>query len=416
MVIDKTTKKCVYPKQHQWCVNNNKLLIGYIRKQTFGIENLRYTGPSSSFNGFQLSKSSTNNIVISIVDDKTGNQIAIVKGTVDDINKTFVHGFNKSTNIDKQLNQHTYKQLIEYLLTKPTATDNQIIQYLIKNKFKSSLINGISNSEIVQCKQTVNHLYKLLRIQSSNYVIDNTLIDFFKLKDVDCVLVAKSYRSKADQFNYDKKIINDRRYKQSNSSKIINTILYYRLLNKQIIPIKIDQNNSTVCLWDPNSKLKNDKLLQTKNPKFEIQSINWDSTLTTATINFNNKHQIKIDVNGVDVSNDKQTIQYRLEQFKTVLTRDNTTSWPNTFKDDTNQIKTILTAFDTNCQLNGVTKSVSDFETVYQELQPQQQIDAATVLKIIRRILDTIAVDNCTILLYYLLCKQPIGKPCFVMM
>ena len=142
MVIDKTIKKCLFPKRHQWSVNNNKLLSGYIRKQTFGIENLRYIGPSSSFNGFQLSKSTTNNIAIAIVDDNTGNQLGTVRGTIDDINKAFVHSFNKSTNLDPQFNKHCYKKLIEYLLTKPTATDNQIIQYLAKQRFKSRNVNN----------------------------------------------------------------------------------------------------------------------------------------------------------------------------------------------------------------------------------------------------------------------------------
>lgn len=404
MVIDKTTKKCLFPKRHQWSVNNNKLLSGYIRKQTFGIENLRYIGPSSSFNGFQLSKSTTDNIAIAIADDNTGNQLGTVRGTIDDINKAFVHSFNKSTNLDPQFNKYSYKKLIEYLLTKPTATDNQIIQYLAKQRFKStSLISGISLAQITQCKQQVNQLYKLLKVPSTNYVVDDKVNDLFKIKDVDLILVSKSYRSKADQFNYDKKAINDRRYKRD---KIISTILHYRLINKQIIPININIPSNGVYVWDPNTKLKVDKILSTKIPTFKIESINWDSTLTSANIAITDKRSIVVTPDSIVVDNQKMSVQYQYNAFQQVLTHDTTVSWPATFKDNTTMIKTVITAFDTSCKIDNVVKTPNDFETLYQELQPEQQQQVVTVLKIIRRILDTFVVDNPTMLMYYLLSKQ----------
>ena len=226
----------------------------------------------------------------------------------------------------------------------------------------------------------------------------------FKIKDVDLILVSKSYRSKADQFNYDKKIINDRRYKRD---KIISTILYYRLINKQIIPININILSTGVYVWDPNTKLKADKILLTKIPTFRIENINWDSTLTSANIAITDKRSITITPDNIVVNNQKTSVQYQYNAFQQVLTHDTTVSWPATFKDNTTMIKTVITAFDASCKIDNVVKTPNDFETVYQELQPEQQQQAVTVLKIIRRILDTFAVDNPTVLMYYLLSKQP---------
>ena len=279
-------------------------------------------------------------------------------------------------------------------------------------RFKSTTVDqGLTISDINTCNTSVIRLIKTLRITNSNYVIDDKLIDTYKLNNIDILLEAKSYRSKSDQFNYDKKIINDRRYKQPNQSKIISTLLDYRLRNKQLIPIKFTETNKDPIVWNSALKLKVNNQFQSIDT-FEIQYIDWDHTLTSATIVFNNKLTINIDSNNVTIKQDTTTKQYRVSSFNTVLTTDSTLNWPSTFKNNTTVIKTVLNGFSTDNRINGVAATVDKFETMYQELTEQQQKDSVGIFKTIQRFIDTINVDNVDILLYYLLRKDT-NKVCF---
>lgn len=403
MVIDKLSKKCIYPKYHLW-TTTNKQLAGYLNKSSFTLELCKTSIIASKFNGFRLSKSLTNNVFISAIDN--GRIIGTIAGTIDDINKAFVHYCNKKITIDSEFVRFSKLTLIKYLIGKPTATDNQIAQYLKTVRFKSTTVDqGLTISDINTCKTSVIRLIKTLRITNSNYVIDDKLIDTYKLNNIDILLEAKSYRSKFDQFNYDKKIINDRRYKQPNQSKIISTLLDYRLRNKQLIPIKFTETNKDPIVWNSALKLKVNNQFQSID-MFKIQYIDWDRTLTSATIVFNNKLTINIDSNNVTIKQDTTTKQYRLLSFNTVLIADSTLNWPSTFKNNTTIIKTILNGFSTDNRINGVATTVDKFEAMYQELTEQQQKDSVGIFKTIQRFIDTINVDNVDILLYYLLRKD----------
>ena len=403
MVIDKLSKKCIYPKYHLWSTTN-KQLAGHLNKPSFTLELCKTSIVASKFNGFRLSKSLTNNVFISAIDN--GRIIGTIAGTVDDINKAFVHYCNKKATIESEFVRFSKLTLVKYLISKPTATDNQIAQYLKTVRIKSTTADqGLTISDINNCKTTVSQLIKMLRIANSNYVIDDKLIDTYKLNNVDVLLETKSYRSKSDQFNYDKKVINDRRYKQPNQSKIISTLLDYRLRNKQLIPIKFSETNKEPIVWNPVLKLKVNNQFQTI-PSFELQYIDWDASLTSATLVFNNKLSIEIELNSVTLKQDTTTKQYRLSSFNTVLTTDSTLNWPSTFKNNTTVIKTILNGFNIENRINGIATAVDKFETTYQELTEQQQKDSVGIFKTIQRFIDTIAVDNVDILLYYLLRKD----------
>lgn len=400
MVIDKLSKKCIYPKYHLWSTTN-KQLAGYLNKPSFTLELSKTSIVASKFNGFQLSKSTMNNVCVSAINN--GRIIGTIAGTVDDINKTFVHYCNKKATLESEFVRLSKLTLIKYLINKPTATDNQIAQYLKTVRFRSTTVDqGLTCVDITNCRMAVNRLIKTLRITNSNYVIDDKLIDTYKLNNIDILLEAKSYRSKSDQFNYDKKIINDRRYKQPNQSKIISTLLDYRLRNKQLIPIKFTETNKDPIVWNSALKLKVNNQFQSIDT-FEIQYIDWDRTLTSATIVFNNKLTIAIDSNTVTIKQDTTTKQYRLSSFNTLLTTDSTLNWPSTFKNNTTVIKTILNGFNIENRINGIVTAVDKFETTYQELTEQQQKDSVGIFKTIQRFIDTIAVDNVDILLYYLL-------------
>lgn len=407
MVIDKTTKQLVYPIGHRWTVNNNKTVANYIKQQLFFIGVAKQSSQIGvNFKGYQLSKSTTNNVVITIINCTTNQIIGTIRATVDDINKTFVHAFNKQLTIDNDLNRASKIALIRFALRKPVATTNQILAFLKTVKHKSTTaIDGLSNAEIANCVKTANQIIKTLKIVPTNYTIDDKLVDFYKMNNVDILLEATSYRSKADQFNYDKKLISDRRYTQPNNNKIINTILNYRLTNKQIIPIRLSQTNNDPYVWNPSTKtIVRDRFK--KDDDFKVQSINWSTTLTEATINLSNHFAIVVNKDVVIIKHKQTTNQYRLSSFKSFLTTDSTVNWPSTFKNDTTRVKTILINLSTINQINGTVRTVDQFETVYQELSETQQTDSAAVFRIVQRIFDTFAVDNIAILCYYLINKQ----------
>lgn len=414
MVLNKLTKKCIYPKQHSWTVMSNKALSAYIRKSTFGIDNHRST---SSFNGFQLSKVQTNNVTIAIVDENTGNLIASVRGTIDDINRTFVHSFNKSANLDPQFNQYCYKRLIEYLIGKPNATHNQIMQYLSNIRYKGAkATSGVSYQHINQCVARVNALYKLIKGFYKNYTIDQSLINVFDLKNVDWVLCTKSYLSKTDKLIHDKKTINDRRYRQSNNSKIVNTILHKRLAEKHVLPIRFDIKANSVYVWDNNSKVKNNTILTTQFPVFAIQGIEWNSSLTTATINLGSKYSIVVKPTAVDVIANTTSKSYGYNAFKGFLVTEQKTTWPTSFKNNTNQFKNVLAQLNTKISINKNVNTIDGLERVYQELDAQSQIDCVSVLRMVCQIFDTLGVDNIDVFVYYLLGKDSNEKPNVIIM
>ena len=231
----------------------------------------------------------------------------------------------------------------------------------------------------------------------------------FAVKDVDFVVVTKNYKSKNDGYRFDKKLINDQRYKQVNGSNIGSVLINYRIACKQVFPIVVDLKSKSVDLYNKTTKTNNNSIFNnSKLPSVELQYIDWDDSLTKATLYFTNHISIVIDKDTVKLTSQKQSKQYRLSSFKSIFTHDKPTSWPTTLKNNTKEIKTILTRYNTTNKLNGVVKTVDDFETAYQELQPNQQTDSVVVLKTIRRLLDTLAVDNPTIMMYYLLSKQPI--------
>lgn len=401
-VIDKLTKKTIYPSKHKWAVKADKQLSDRIKVKTFGITLGRTTQSSTQFKGYQLSKVLTNNIIINITNLSNNNIICSIKGTIDDINKTFVHQFNNQYNVDPTLRVTAYKKLFEIVLLKPNVTDNQLAQLISAEKYKTTtLYDGLSLAEITNCRKRVQKVLQMLRISTTQYTVDQQLQKQFKLTGVDFVVINKSYRSKQDQYNADKKTISDKRY-SSQSNKIISTVIDYRLKNKQVIPIKLDESTIIPTVWDKVRKTKVANYFPTHNIKHEISSIDWTSDLSKATISINDNFEIIIKPDIITIKQLNRSKSYSYTAFISFLTTDSTSSWPNTFKDDTTRVKTILDGYKTNIKINGISQQSSTFETVYQELSESGQVVATNVLKLVQRVIDTFAVDNMSVWLYYL--------------
>ena len=397
MVIDKLSKKLVYPIRHRWTVKD-KQLQQTIKEKTFGIG---LTRPSQRFTGYQLSKITTNNIVIDIINLSNNSVLRTVKGTVDDINKAFVHAFNNSYDIDKQLNKESKKTLVKRLILKPMLTDNQIYLLLLKNKYKQAMLfDGLSNDDIEQCRIKANQFNKLLNISPSQYKFDTNVQTGLHLDKFDCVLVANSYANRSDNFQSDKHLFNDSRY--SSTNRLIQSIIECRFANRQVIPIKFIDNNPNVVGYDDKTKLP---IRIVNNNHFvtrDVSYIDWNIDLCGCTVKFNNDFEIIIDKSKVIIKHDNRSVQRSLNALESVLTKGSISSWPITLKDDTTVITTFLNALKTNHRYNGNTKTISSFETVYQELTEQQQIDSVLVFKIVDKLFATLRVDNPSILLYYL--------------
>lgn len=406
-VIDKLTKKTIYPSKHKWAVKANKQLSDRIKVKTFGITLGRTTQSTTQFKGYQLSKVLTNNIIINITNLSNNNIICSVKGTVDDINKTFVHQFNDQYNVDPTLRVTAFKKLFEIVLLKPNVTDNQLAQLISAEKYKTTtLYDGLSLADIANCRNRARKANQMFKLSTSQYTVDDQLQKQFKMTGVDFVLVNKSYRSKQDQYNTDKKTISDKRY-SSQSNKIISTVIDYRLKNKQIIPIKLDESVNIPTVWDKARKTKIANYFPTHEVQHEISYVDWSANMLKATIMINDNFNITITPETINIRQLNTSKNYSYTAFKSFLTADSTAGWPNTFKDDTTRVKTILDGYNTINKVNGISKQSRDIETIYQELSENDQVSAVNVMKTVQRVIDTFAVDNPSIWLYYLIDRYP---------
>ena len=407
MTVLNNNKQPIYPSRHSWTVNNDRKLADYIKIKNFGITTGRNVPSNSKFNGYQLSRSLVNNIVINIINLSNNTTVATVRGRVEDINKVFVHSFNKQQHVDKTLNRTAIIELTKFIIGKPTATDNQIYQYLISKKYKTgTLFEGLSNDQIKQCKNNGQHFIKLTKISASQYKFNDTVKDILRLTNVDGVLVANSYVSRSDGFGYDKKLLSNVRYSKPSYNKITNVIVDYRLANKQMFVIKFDtDNNNGVQIIDSDTKLPV-KSLPNNKIQHSVQYIDWNETLTGCTVVFNDNFEITLNVDTVTVTDGKRSKQYGVNTFKSSLLSDKTISWPTTLKDNTNVVITFLNGLNTNLRYNHNTTIVSKFETIYQELSEQDQTNAVTMFKLVKDLFYTLSVDNVSILLYYLVNKD----------
>ena len=407
MTVLNNNKQPIYPSRHSWTVNNDRKLADYIKIKNFGITTGRNVPSNSKFSGYQLSKSLVNNVVINIVNLSNNTTVATVRGKVEDINKAFVHSFNKHQHVDKTLNRTAIIELTKFIIGKPTATDNQIYQYLISKKHKTgTLFEGLSNDQIKQCKNNGQAFIKLTRISASQYKFNDTVKDALRLTNADTILVANSYVSRSDGFGYDKKLLSNVRYSKPSYNKITNVIVDYRLANKQMFVIKFDtDNNNGVQIIDSDTKLPV-KSLPNNKIQHSVQYIDWNETLTSCTVVFNDNFEITLNVDTVTVTDGKRSKQYGVNTFKSSLLSDKTISWPTTLKDNTNVVITFLNGLNTNLRYNHNTTIVSKFETIYQELSEQDQTDTVTMFKLVKDLFYTLSVDNVSILLYYLVNKD----------
>lgn len=407
MTVLNNDKQPIYPARHSWTVNNDKKLSDYIKINNFGITTGRNVPSNSKFNGYQLSKSLVNNVVINIINLSNNTTVATVRGRVEDINKTFVHSFNKQTYVDKNLNRTAIIELTKFIIGKPTATDNQIYQYLISKKYKiGTLFEGLSNVQIKQCKNNGQQFIKLTRISVPQYKFNDTVKDTLRLTNVDTVLVANSYVSRSDGFGYDKKLLSNVRYSKPSYSKITNVIIDYRLANKQMFVIKFDyDNNKGVQIIDTDTKLPV-KSLPNNKVQHSVQYIDWNETLTGCTVVFNDNFEIMLNIDQVTITDGKRSKQYGVNTFKSSLLSDKSINWPTTLKDNTNAVITFLNGLNTNLRYNHNTTIVSKFETIYQELSEEDQTNAVTMFKLVKDLFYTLSVDNVSILLYYLVNKD----------
>lgn len=407
MTVLNNNKQPIYPSRHSWTVNNDKKLADYIKLKNFGITTGRNVPSNSKFNGYQLSKSLVNNVVINIINLSNNTTVATVRGRVEDINKTFVHSFNKQTHVDKNLNRTAIIELTKFVIGKPTATDNQIYQYLNSKKYKiGTLFEGLSNDQIKQCKNNGAAFIKITRISAPQYKFNDTVKDTLRLTNVDTVLIANSYTSRSDGFGYDKKLLTNIRYSKPSYSKITNVIVDYRLANKQMFAIKFDpDNNKGVHIIDSDTKLPV-KSLPNNKVQHSVQYIDWNETLTGCTVVFNDNFEITLNLDQVTITDGKCSKQYGVNTFKSSLLSDKSINWPTTLKDNTNTVITFLNGLNINLRYNHNTTIVSKFETIYQELSEEDQTNAVTMFKLVKDLFYTLSVDNVSILLYYLVNKD----------
>ena len=275
----------IYPEYHRWTVKNNPSLSKLIGLSTFGIALAKITTSIAKASGYQLSKSTTNNIAIQIINLTNKKDVLIVKGTVDDINNAF------KDEVIPTLHNDAYNALFMHYFAHPSATDNATYTALSNKRIGNSTVpQQITNDDIASAKRNAIALSKVLRIVPTNYAQNDAIENAYGM-DADIVLFHKQYTSRQENWMQDKRRLNDRRFHNKNALKT--AILNYRLGEKMIIPIRIVGDRAIVNVKsDSNIRIDFNKIFGLVD--VVVESFDWNETLTSCTIRLSRQYAIEL--------------------------------------------------------------------------------------------------------------------------
>lgn len=397
MIID-FAGRLLYPQYHQWTTNDStiKNFVG----DCFTVA--KATSLDARLQTFKVSKTSTQVKLVLLVKNV---KHALVVGSAADINKVFLHEYNHSLDDDPNVVRAARLNIIETLFVQSSVNETQLYNVFKAKKVGSvGLIQGVSFALINQCKKDVERLCKFVKVPRSAFIIDRTVNQKLKL-DYDIVLINKQYKQQ-QLFQKDQLLLRDRRFSQTIAHKrIYTTLINTRIEQQMLIPIKLGTKHDQIYLFD-RAHAKKYSTYFTQHPKpIKLDSIVFDSTLSKPTLTLSDKTTIKFDDNNVLIRSNNRTFNIRLTLFKTVLNQSINLNGLNTYKNDVERYKTILTRINDSLKassfnVEGTINTVDDVGDRFMELSEHDQYTASATINIIEHLLLSV-VDNQSMMWYY---------------
>ena len=361
MVINKLTKKLEWPKYHQWYSTNSQ-----IRSKT-GNYPVLLSLDGSNNDAVQISNTAINNITVSIYSLRNV-LLMTIKGTIDDINKSFVH-LNHKTAFDKYIPNVAIKQLCKILWNNRMITESNMRLKLSKIKIKNIPIEQYINDDLIAKAKTITTALTKLIGTSNTY---NKSISFDDER-CDFAIVDKSMLSNVSDgltFNKLSKLSKDKCFDSDILQDVFDTVSFE---NKSVIPIKFDKLCKYKSIQFTNC---NRSIWLTKTSLINIQTINISNSFKTFSFTTNNGLALNLTNDGssidLNVVSKGKSVTVSNTRLKPFLTRFASKMSIPSYDDHLSDLKADLTQInacsETNFQLNGIISTIDKLVDNYSDL------------------------------------------------
>ncbi len=393
MVIS-NSRQLLYPSFHLWKTNNPTIKL-YTGSQSFNIIN--YSGSHIKVPVVNINNM-TNNVKVTIV--QNNKLIVVVRGTIQQLNQTFI----SDVNTNQYLSNSAFVQLTKHMVVSSALIGEQQL-YL---KLKQESIDGYPLSQLVsyaiikQAKTAATNLLRYLKIIPSNYVVDDSIMTKLNL-NCDFVLVHKHYIQKR-LAQKDQRLISDRRFQTFyDHNRLLEAIVESRLAEKMIIPINITGTNVQGLINEKGIPLANYKFINDT----KIQTIKLSRLFDNCSIILNNGVVINPINPNTQIIKKGAMNTCRYSTLKTSLRQVDSTKKLVTYKDDIPRLKSILNVLTSNIidqdlNVDGTRRSIDYICDQFMDLDLDQQVTASETINFLYDFINTITVDNCQIMLYYI--------------
>lgn len=393
MVLD-LSGRFAYPDYHQWSTNNKNILV-HTNKRPFTLS--KATSLDSRLPTINISRSTAHTVVIVVNRIRT----IAVAGTISDINKTFVHYYNHSTDHDRSLVDKARLQLIKLMFTQSSV--NEVQAYNALKQYKHNMVGldqAISYQLLEQCKHQVIALCKFCKQTKAALTVDDAIQQKLNI-DCDLLLVNKQYKQK-QMLQQDVMLLRDRRFKTTLAKhKLHAALINYRLETQYLFAIKLTSSMTVgkqPYLVDPINVRKYTTYFTKPKVDIRLTNIEFDRTMTKPTLFLSDGTSLKIDGDTVMIKQNSSTFNIRLELFKTLLNPSINNDWLSSYKNNVDRFKTVLKRLNKSINASAVVINHSDHtideaSTVFMELSLLDQVKASQMVNLLDHLTQSL-VDN----------------------
>ena len=399
MIINKSTKKLIWPEYHQW-YSTNQIIKNKVKNNPIALSILKTTNKLQTI---KISKTNVNNFTL-LATNVNNQPLFNIKGTIDDINKSFIH-LTKTKDIDDEIIKVVLKRLCKIYLKTRFVSESNLKQQLHNKKINNIPVIQLINSDICkQAQQIINNITKVIGFTNT---ANSTLISELDDKQYDMMLVdRRMLRNDISIFNY------QTLYRLNNTQlfdkNIIDNMFYYNSFrDKLLIGIKFDRKyKNSVKLVDCDRNIWTTKY---KNQSFQFTNVT--NNFNTFQFNIDNfsslefkQTQTGIQLNYVNKGRNQQLSYLRLKPFITrfasKMSIDSYDDHLGVLNADLNEINTIS---NNKFQLDNVMTIVDRLVDFYSDLDDNNRAVGFQLIQILKSFKCAIEKYGSDLLIQYLL-------------
>ena len=399
MIINKSTKKLIWPEYHQW-YSTNQIIKNKIKNNSV---TLSIPKISNKLQTIEISKTNVNNVTL-LVSNTNNQPLFNIKGTIDDINKSFVH-LTKTKDIDDEIIKVVIKRLCRIYLKSRFVSESNLRQQLHNKKINNIPVIQLINNDI--CKQAQQIVNNITKIIGSTNTANLTLISELDDKRYDMMLVdRRMLRNDISIFNY--QILYELNNTQLFDRNILDKMFYYNSFrDKLLMGIKFDRNyKDNIKLVDCDRNILNIKY---KNQSFQFTNVT--DNFNTFQFNIDNfsslefkQTQTGIQLNYINKGRIQKLSYLRLKPFLTRFTSqmsiDSYDDYLGVLNTDLNELNMIS---NNKFQLDNVTTTIDRLVDFYSDLDDNDRAVGFQLIQILKSFKVAIEKYGSDLLIQYLL-------------